>query len=136
MEKAFLKGAKGGLRVLEQPITENDFIRMCYSMQLIDNTEKTGFAHGKLGLIFGRFAKDYPRIMLERHSRRYSDRGVSPKPPSTGQKQNNHKSILGRTQLSVLIEELFKAIPCCRTQWGSPHNLALAFIEASKGEHG
>jgi Ca2+-binding EF-hand superfamily protein len=135
MSHVFLKTPKDGGTIMEQPITENDFVRMCYSMNLIDNAEKTGFAHGKLGLIFGKLIKNLPRLVLERENRRYRDRDMA-KAVKPRKRKHHHRSIIGCTQMAILLEELYKAFPSCRSRWRSPHNLVLHFMETGTQEGG
>jgi len=101
-------------------------------MGIIDRTEKKGLAQGKAGLVFNNIIKHLPRLLLYRALTRYSDRGKFEKKPR--KRKHGHQRVLGRTQLSILMEEVFKAIPNCYRQWSSPLSLVLMFI--SKGSEG
>jgi len=136
MERVFLKVGKttgpNKTHVMDIPVSENDFVRMCYSVNIIDARQKKGLMHGKLPLMFQKILKHFPRLLAERSDKRYLDRGKKKVPRK---KKHSHRSIVGRTQLSALFEELFKAIPCCYTQWRSPVNLTMQFLETA-GEAG
>merc|ERR1712048_258044 len=105
MEDVFLKVGKPGGHILQVPIVQNDFVRMCHAMGIIDRTEKKGLAQGKAGLVFNNIIKHLPRYLLYRAITRYSDRGKFKKKPR--KRKHEHQRILGRTQLSILMEELF-----------------------------
>lgn len=127
MEYVLLKVGKEGVDILEQPIVQNDFVRMCHAMGLIDPKEKKGLSQGKVALVFNKILKHLPRILKEREVARYYDRGKHEKRPR--KRKHGHTRILGRTQLGILFEETFKAIPNCYPQWGSPLNLVIMCLE-------
>lgn len=124
MEKVFEKVGSRGSHVLQQPIEQTDFARMCKAMELVDPKEKKGIAYP--GSVFNKIIKHFPRHLLKRKKIRYYDRGMLETKPR--KRKHNHKRILGRTQLSILIEELFKAIPKGFAQFGSPLNLTLVLL--------
>merc|ERR1712187_1055466 len=66
MEYVLLKVGKEGAHILEQPIVQNDFVRMCHAMGLIDRKEKKGLSQGKVALVFNKILKHLPRILKER----------------------------------------------------------------------
>lgn len=132
MERAFLKVPVMGCHILDTPVSENDFVRMAHSMHIIDKTEKRGIAHGKLAILFGNILRHLPRLRLEREQKRYTDRGSLAK-IKPRRRKHNHKRIVGRTQLAILFEELFKRIPSNRTTYRSPLKLVLTFLETGDG---
>lgn len=133
MERVFLKVQKPGFHILEQPISANDFMRVCHCMNIIDAREKRGIAHGKLPILFGNINKNMPRLRYERELKRYTDRGETKKPRK---RKHAHRNIVGRTQLSILFEELFRNIPSSRKLYRSPMRLVISFLEASDAEGG
>jgi len=132
MQQAFLKVPVRGSHILDMPISENDFVRMSHSMNIIDKTEKTGIAHGKLAILYGNVVRHLPRLRLERERKRYEDRGSLAKRPR--RRQHVHRRLVGRSQLAILFEELYKRIPSNRVTYRSPLWLVLSFLET--GEHG
>lgn len=134
MERVFLKAARSGGKILDQPISENDFVRVCHSMHIIDNKEKTGISHGKIALLFGDINKKMPRLRHDREARRYTDRGSIAKKPR--KRKHSHKNIVGRTQLSILFEELLRRIPSSRKTYRSPFGLVLTWLEIAGQEGG
>lgn len=131
MQQAFLKVPGHGSHILDMPISENDFVRMAHSMNIIDNTEKKGIAHGKLAILYGNVVRHLPRLRLERERKRYADRGPLAKRPR--RRKHEHRRLVGRSQLAILFEELYKKIPSNRVTYRSPLWLVLGFLET--GEH-
>jgi len=131
MQQAFLKVAAHGNHILDMPISENDFCRMAHSMNIIDKTEKKGIAHGKLAILYGNVVRHLPRLRLEREKKRYADRGSLAKRPR--RRKHPHRRVVGRSQLAILFEELYKRIPSNRVTYRSPLWLVLSFLET--GEH-
>jgi hypothetical protein len=136
MERTFLKVASQGCHILDTPVSENDFVRAAHSMGIIDSTEKWGIAHGKLAILFSNILRHMPRLRLERERKRYTDRGSLGKRPR--RRKHAHRRVVGRTQLAILFEELFKRIPSTRLTYRSPTKLILTFLEKadSAGEGG
>mmetsp|Transcript_48938 Transcript_48938/g.79416 ORF Transcript_48938/g.79416 Transcript_48938/m.79416 type:complete len:452 (-) Transcript_48938:81-1436(-) len=105
-QRAFLKIGKGDTHVLAIPIKSNDFSRMCFTSNLIDKSRTRGLAQGQIALIFQATIKYMPRHLLARETLRTESRGLKPR-----KRKHNHISVLGRTQLSILVESLFKELP-------------------------
>merc|ERR1712060_1045656 len=104
IKKCFLKS--------EMRISHNGFLRMCYSFELIDPEEKQGLSYGRLGLLFVTTLQRMPQLLTAREQRRRpyrSDVRRSLRPPAEGkldEKPPPAKEIVGRSELSVLLEEL------------------------------
>merc|ERR1712107_55008 len=136
LEYAFLKVTTKHVSIMDQPVSENDFLRFARSCKLIDAKERRGIALGKLGILFNKILKHLPRLLLEREVRRYHDRDRAKLKRKPRKRKHRHKVLSGRTQLAVLMEELFKAIPASWTQFRSPLNLVLSFMKGQETEHG
>jgi len=94
-------------------------------MDIIDNTEKLGISQGKISILYSGILRGLPERRLEREQRRYKDRGGPKKKPRT----RKYLFIKGRSQLGILFEELYKAIPSSRATYGSPMSLVLICLE-------
>merc|ERR1719163_676169 len=130
MRRGFLKVAIGGGHILDTPVSENDFCRLAHSMHIIDATEKTGLAHGKLAIIFGKILKHMPRLRLAREHKRYHDRGALAK-ARPRKRKHMHKRLVGRSQLAILFEELYRVIPSSHSTYKSPVKLVVSFLETA-----
>mmetsp|Transcript_105323 Transcript_105323/g.198356 ORF Transcript_105323/g.198356 Transcript_105323/m.198356 type:complete len:450 (+) Transcript_105323:58-1407(+) len=129
MNHVFQKMGSGS-RVIQEPIEQKDFARMCNALGLVDRREKKGIAYP--GSVFNKILKHLPRFLLRRQKIRYYDRpGMLEKKPR--KRKHSHKRIVGLTQLSILMEELFKAIPKGYAQFGSPLNLTLRLLSKAAG---
>lgn len=124
MTNVFQKGGSGS-RVVQEPIEPKDFSRMCNTLGLVDRKEKKGIAYP--GSVFNKILKHLPRFLLRRQKIRYYDRpGMLEKRPR--KRKHSHKRIVGLTQLSILMEEFFKAFPKGYARFGSPLNLTLNLL--------
>lgn len=125
LSRIFLKVASDGKPLIATKISENDFARMCRSMDIIDNTEKSGISQGKISILFSTMLRNLAERRLEREQRRYKDRGG----PKKKMRARKHLCIKGLSQLGILFEELYKALPGSRATYGSPMNLVLICLE-------
>lgn len=129
MDKLFLAHEKDGKHILETPIKNNDFIRMCYGAGLVDNSERDGIGRAHLEIMFTNMLKHLPKRRFDREKRRKHDLGKKPR-----RRKHVHSNIRGRTELAILIEELYRAIPNANKTYASPLHLCLRLLEGSGGK--
>jgi len=127
MDNMFLAHDKPGQHILETPITTNAFLRMCYASGLVDNNSRKGMPRAHLEIMFTDMVKHLPKRRLDREKRRKEHLGKMPR-----RRKHSHKSIRGRTELAILIEELYRNIPRVHRQYSSPLHLCLRLMEGSK----
>mmetsp|Transcript_45071 Transcript_45071/g.107104 ORF Transcript_45071/g.107104 Transcript_45071/m.107104 type:complete len:732 (-) Transcript_45071:151-2346(-) len=133
LNEVFLKCKKGTVEVVDQPITHSDFVKACSFLELTDNTWREGVPREELGLLYGQVLRHMQARVEERHEKRYRDRHSKKK---ARLRLGDVKYVVGRTQLSILIEELFKVLPMSRGRYRSPLNLVLSFLEKRRdSEH-
>jgi len=121
MTRIFLKVADKGESVLQTPIKGNDFMRMCHVQSLADNTGQHGIPHAQLSLFFQSTCQALPRLLEERDGAKGKD---------TSKKatvHHHHRTINGRIKLSLLFDQLFKAMP--PGMYLSPLHLVLSLLE-------
>merc|ERR1712050_424087 len=106
MQRLFLKVTPTKGHILEEPLKSNDLVRMCFMLKLIDSGEKTGIAHSKVPLLFIQVIKHMPKRLFEREKKRNQNRGRKMR-----ERKHHHHRIVGRTQLSILMEELYDHLP-------------------------
>merc|ERR1712228_1100822 len=75
-------------------------------MELIDNTGMKGIPHAQLSLFFASTLQGMARIMKERNKKR-----VGGNHRHRRKHQHAHRSLKGRSKLSVLFQELYQAMP-------------------------
>mmetsp|Transcript_36822 Transcript_36822/g.85078 ORF Transcript_36822/g.85078 Transcript_36822/m.85078 type:complete len:492 (-) Transcript_36822:42-1517(-) len=114
MEQVFLKVSKGGESLLSQGIVENDFYRVCYSMDVLDTKEgKRGIPRGQIAILFQELSRGLPQKLLERELRKYPYRHARKDSKPVERKKGSPRlfEIKGTAQLSVMLEMLWKALP-------------------------
>jgi len=109
MERLFLKVETASAHVLQQNVSNNDLSRMLYTTELIDPAGKQGIPSGRIAIIFQEVLKTMPKKLSDR--RRMRAAGSTRKKKKKVERKHQHKHIVGRTQLSVLMEALFQALP-------------------------
>lgn len=128
IRRVFLKVVPSDGR--DAAVSENDVSRMCRGVDIIDPHEKHGIPSGKIPIIFGTIQKQLSQLRVDREDRRLKDRGGRKKDAKIPQPRK-HLHCVGRSELSVLFEELFKLIPGSAKTYGSPLAMLLTFIERS-----
>jgi len=136
VSSVFMKTPAAGNHVLDTHISQNDFARICTTMELVDNSEKHGLAHGKIAIFFSNVLRNLPTMRHQRdervHQHKHDGHG---KKRNASTKSRKHLTLIGRTQLSILFEELYKAIPNSRNTYGSPLKFVISCImKASSAE--
>eukprot|EP00933_Yihiella_yeosuensis_P035057 TRINITY_DN2850_c6_g1_i1.p1 TRINITY_DN2850_c6_g1~~TRINITY_DN2850_c6_g1_i1.p1 ORF type:complete len:451 (+),score=87.95 TRINITY_DN2850_c6_g1_i1:100-1452(+) len=126
MQKLFMKEASEDTHLLEIPVKSNDFARMCYTADIINEDTSKGIPRGSIAIVFQNVLSKMPKLLAERERKRKEDRGDKSK--RRRKRSHSHKSIRGRTQLSVLMEALFHALPA--TVFTSPFKLTVMLLEA------
>jgi len=134
--KLFLKGAKNATPAVMMPISCNDFSRLIFSMGLLDATGKEGIPSGRIAIIFQDVLKHMKVVMKDlkdiRAGKKVSSKMTSPKSSKSKPRgQHHHKTVVGRCQLSILMEALYDALPSPR-KYRSCMDMVLRFLEAAR----
>lgn len=138
LEQVFLKVGKAGAPLLSQGIVENDFYRVCYSMDVLDTNGRKGIPRGQIALLFQELSRTLQQKLAERDNRKHPYRARKDTRASPEKKRVDHApgmhEIRGSAQLSVLLEMLWRALP------GRPFptavDMVLTFLEKASEDGG
>jgi len=144
MTELFLKTPKYDVPLISQPIGANDFNRLCFSMELIDATGRRGINQGRIAILFQDILKTMPKRIAERQKIRYSYRrgstpgqvqgasnaNVASNVNAQGRSRIDKKDLRGLTEVSILFETLFRALPPQR--YVNCVDMVLSFLERAR----
>lgn len=108
LEKLLLKVPKDGKDVLSARVTMNDFQTMLYGLDLVAAPGKPGIQMGQIALTYGDVLKHMGFHLAERTNLRTIATGGVVK---GRERKHNHRHITGRSQLSILMDGLYEALP-------------------------
>jgi len=128
--------------ILNDPFTQNDFNRMAYRCEVVDARQRNGLPHSKLSEVFLGTTKRMERLLKERCEKRPSLRKVAKAKEEEKPKEEQPFTLAarkeyitrGRTEFSILLEELFKAMP--KGLFASPLQMCLKFLDRIKQKEG
>mmetsp|Transcript_49994 Transcript_49994/g.89754 ORF Transcript_49994/g.89754 Transcript_49994/m.89754 type:complete len:428 (-) Transcript_49994:141-1424(-) len=130
MVRLFMKVDGEDEHVLEQRVSNNDFNRMLFTVDLIDPSAKRGIPSGRIAIIFQEVLKTMPKKLAERRRARAVGKARTKKKV---ERKHTHKSISGRTQLSVLMEALFQSLPAPKAYYNAM-DMSLRLLEVADGK--
>lgn len=127
LEKLFIKVPKNGQDILAARVTCNDFSTLLYGLDLVSAPGKTGIPMGRIALIWGETLKHMRHKLAERKNLRIVAIGGRVK--QGRQRKHNHRHITGRSQLSILMDALFEALPAPK-KYHCSLDMVLGFLAA------
>eukprot|EP00913_Durusdinium_trenchii_P018866 g17728.t1 len=91
LEKVFMKVPKAKESVLAQSVSENDFYRVCFSMDVLDTNGRTGIPRGQIALLFQDILRNMQQKLADREAlkkpyRSRKDLPLTDKSPKKGSK--------------------------------------------------
>lgn len=86
LEKVFMKVPKAKESVLAQSVSENDFYRVCFSMDVLDTNGRTGIPRGQIALLFQDILRNMQQKLADREALKKPYRSRKDKSPKKGSK--------------------------------------------------
>lgn len=130
--------------ISEEKFDFNSFRLLCNNCQILQTKGRSGITYEEMGLLFDRVASRVPEFVRQRHERRKTGSPAEAKRPKTAphhldratvQEESGHELyVIGRTEFSILMEELYKEEHLIR-EYKSPLMMLIAFVQKAEAQY-
>ncbi|CAL1135679.1 unnamed protein product [Cladocopium goreaui] len=126
LEKVFMKVPKSKEPLLSMSVSENDFYRVCFSMDVLDTNGRHGIPRGQIALIFQDILRNMSQKLSDREALKkpFRRKDKSPKKGSKGSSGTTltpsspaaipvclRHELRGTKEIGLLLEMLWSALP-------------------------